>query len=31
MIRVRDGKLVEHWALLDSAAIRHQLGAGADA
>src|SRR6266700_1802454 len=27
MIRVRDGKLVEHWALLDSAAMRHQLGA----
>jgi predicted ester cyclase len=28
MIRVRDGKLVEHWALLDSAAMQHQLGAG---
>ncbi|HEX6527960.1 MAG TPA: ester cyclase [Streptosporangiaceae bacterium] len=26
MIRVRNGKLVEHWALLDSAAMRHQLG-----
>jgi predicted ester cyclase len=30
MVRVRDGKLVEHWALLDSSAMRHQLGAGAD-
>lgn len=28
MIRVRDGRLVEHWALLDSSALRHQLGAG---
>jgi predicted ester cyclase len=28
MIRVRDGRLVEHWALLDSSAMRHQLGAG---
>jgi ketosteroid isomerase-like protein len=26
MVRTRDGKLVEHWALLDSAAMRHQLG-----
>jgi ketosteroid isomerase-like protein len=26
MVRVRDGKIVEHWALLDSAAMRHQLG-----
>lgn len=25
MIRVRDGRLVEHWALQDSTAIRHQL------
>jgi predicted ester cyclase len=25
MVRVRDGKLAEHWALLDSAALRHQL------
>ena len=25
MVRVRDGKLVEHWALLDSAAIQHQI------
>lgn len=25
MVRVRDGKLDEHWALLDSAALRHQL------
>jgi predicted ester cyclase len=31
MIRVRDGRLVEHWALLDSAAMQHQLGAGAGA
>lgn len=29
MVRARDGKLAEHWALLDSAAMRHQLGAGA--
>jgi predicted ester cyclase len=27
MIRVRDGKLVEHWALADLAAMGHQLGA----
>lgn len=26
MVRVRDGRLVEHWALLDSTAMRHQLG-----
>lgn len=25
MVRVRDGELAEHWALLDSAALRHQL------
>ena len=31
MIRVRDGKLAEHWALVDSAAIQHQLGTGPDA
>lgn len=31
MIRVRDGKLVEHWALADSAAMQHQLGIGDDA
>ncbi|HEY3685181.1 MAG TPA: nuclear transport factor 2 family protein [Streptosporangiaceae bacterium] len=31
MVRVRDGKIVEHWALLDSAAMRHQLGVGDDA
>jgi predicted ester cyclase len=31
MIRVREGKLVEHWALVDSAAMQHQLGASADA
>jgi ketosteroid isomerase-like protein len=28
MIRVREGRLVEHWALLGSSAMRHQLGAG---
>jgi predicted ester cyclase len=26
MIRVRNGRLVEHWALADLAAMRHQLG-----
>jgi ketosteroid isomerase-like protein len=26
MIRVRDGRVVEHWAVQDSSAIRHQLG-----
>lgn len=26
MIRVRNDKLAEHWALLDSTAMRHQLG-----
>ena len=31
MIRVRDGQLVEHWALLDSAAMQHQLSSGGDA
>jgi|SRR5215475_2946457 len=31
MIRVRDGKLVEHSALVDSAAMLHQLGLGGDA
>jgi predicted ester cyclase len=31
MVRVRGGKLVEHWALLDSAAMRHQLGVGTSA
>jgi predicted SnoaL-like aldol condensation-catalyzing enzyme len=25
MVRVQDGKLVEHWALVDSSAMRHQL------
>jgi predicted ester cyclase len=29
MVRVRDGQLAEHWALLDSAALRHQLAADA--
>jgi predicted SnoaL-like aldol condensation-catalyzing enzyme len=28
MVRVRDGKIVEHWALPDLAAMRHQLTAG---
>ena len=31
MVRVRDGKVVEHWALRDSNAIRHQLGLDNDA
>lgn len=26
MVRVRSGRIVEHWALLDSAAVRHQTG-----
>jgi ketosteroid isomerase-like protein len=26
MIRVRDGRIVEHWAVRDTNAIRHQLG-----
>jgi predicted ester cyclase len=26
MVRVHDGMLAEHWSLLDSAALRHQLG-----
>jgi hypothetical protein len=26
MIRVRNGRVVEHWALLDTAAIQHQTG-----
>jgi predicted ester cyclase len=26
MIRVRNGRVVEHWALLDTDAIRHQTG-----
>ena len=25
MVKVRDGRIVEHWALLDVAALRHQL------
>jgi len=31
MVRVKNGRLVEHWALLDSSAMRHQLSAGAGA
>jgi ketosteroid isomerase-like protein len=27
MVRVRDGRVIEHWAVMDSAAIRHQLSA----
>jgi ketosteroid isomerase-like protein len=30
MVRVRDGKIAEHWALLDSAAMRHQLDISED-
>jgi predicted SnoaL-like aldol condensation-catalyzing enzyme len=26
MVRVRDGRIVEHWALMDVTALRHQLG-----
>jgi predicted SnoaL-like aldol condensation-catalyzing enzyme len=31
MVRVRDGLLTEHWALLDQAAMRRQLGLDQDA
>jgi predicted SnoaL-like aldol condensation-catalyzing enzyme len=31
MVRVLGGKIVEHWALLDSDAMRHQLGISEDA
>lgn len=30
MVRVRNGKLVEHWALRDQVALRHQLGLDTD-
>ncbi|NRQ36608.1 SnoaL-like domain-containing protein [Nonomuraea sp. NN258] len=26
LVQVRDGKVVEHWAIRDTAAVRHQLG-----
>ncbi|WP_084316245.1 ester cyclase [Actinospica robiniae] len=28
MVRVRNGRIIEHWALLDTAALQHQLTAG---
>ncbi|WP_330255936.1 ester cyclase [Nocardia sp. NBC_00565] len=31
MVRIRDGKLAEHWALIDAAGMRHQLGLGGSA
>ena len=31
MVRVRDGRVVEHWAVMDSTAVRHQLSAAAPA
>jgi predicted SnoaL-like aldol condensation-catalyzing enzyme len=30
MVRVRDGRVVEHWAVMDAAAIRHQLSAASE-
>jgi ketosteroid isomerase-like protein len=27
MVRVRDGRVIEHWAVMDATAIRHQLSA----
>jgi ketosteroid isomerase-like protein len=29
MVRVRDGRLVEHWAFADTSGMRHQLGSTA--
>jgi predicted SnoaL-like aldol condensation-catalyzing enzyme len=29
MVRVHDGRVVEHWAVMDSTAVRHQLSAAA--
>ena len=31
MVRVRDGRVVEHWAVMDSTSRRHQLSAAAPA
>jgi ketosteroid isomerase-like protein len=31
MVRVRDGRVIEHWAVMDATAIRHQLSAAPDA
>jgi ketosteroid isomerase-like protein len=28
MVRVRDGRVIEHWAVMDATAVRHQLSAG---
>jgi hypothetical protein len=28
MVRVRDGRVVEHWALRDQTAVQHQLSVG---
>jgi ketosteroid isomerase-like protein len=31
MVRVRDGRVIEHWAVMDATAIRHQLAAAGPA